>query len=137
MFHLKTEFRCVSMFNILLKQKQKKTQARVLCPLRIDKSHSPNLQTYAAKFKNFLNWLLNQDKKILEGQVFRSSASFLEILKNLYSPWHVHFNFPGLHLLVVRHVLIRGSPHYIFFGLLILCKHRNLCFAFFNIFFFK
>lgn len=71
MFHLKTEFRCVSMFNILLKQKQKKTQARVLCPLRIDKSHSPNLHsgyrskisTYAAKFKNFLNWLLNQGKK--------------------------------------------------------------------------
>lgn len=30
----------------------------------------------------------------MEGQVFRSSATFLEILKNLYSPWHVHFNFP-------------------------------------------
>lgn len=50
----------------------------------------------------------------MEGQVFRSSATFLEILKNFYSPWHVHFNFPGLHLLVVRHVLIRGSPHYFF-----------------------
>lgn len=73
----------------------------------------------------------------MEGQVFRSSATFLEILKNFYSPWHVHFNFPGLHLLVVRHVLIRGSPHYFFFSLLILCKHRNLCFAFFNFFFFQ